>query len=249
MTLTPKAKARVSGVFEVLEASFSLAGQMLLTGAVLVSKDAAATASNIIGSETFYRAAVATGLLAVIWHLVWGFLLYDIFKVVDRAVARFSLLLLAVGAVLQAVTGLLLFGPLIALKADGLTAFTQEQREALALFFLRFNGVSSDIFLAFFGAWLVAIGYLAYRSGFMPRFIGVALAIEGLGWMTYLSPPLGVALFPVIAIFGIPGELAFAIWMLWKGVDNEKWRALRDVHRGATVRYPGGAPETETARE
>ncbi|HYK98465.1 MAG TPA: DUF4386 domain-containing protein [Candidatus Acidoferrales bacterium] len=234
MTLSPRATARVAGVFEVLEAWFSLAGQQLLTGAVVNIHDATATANNILGNETLYRAAVAAGLLAVVWHLVWGYLLYDLFKVIDRTVARFSLLLLVISSTLQAVTGILLFGPLVILRSDALASFTQEQREALSLVFLRLNTISMDIFIAFFGCWLIAIGYLVYRSGFMPRFIGAALAIEGLGWMTYLSPPVGTALFPVIAFFGIFGELFFAGWLLIKGVDNEKWRAaaLRDVRVG-----------------
>ena len=225
VTLTPRGMARLAGVFEVLEGSFSLAGQQLLTGAVVNVHDATATANNILGNETLYRAAVAAGLLAVVWHLLWGFLLYDLFKVIDRTVARFSLLLLVVGSTLQAVTGLLLFGPLVLLRADALDAFTQQQREALSLVFLRLNAQSNDIFLAFFGCWLIAIGYLVYRSRLMPGFIGASLAIEGLGWVTYVSPPVGAALFPIIAVFGIFGELFFAGWLLIKGVDNERWRA------------------------
>src|SRR5690348_8763646 len=159
MTLSPRATARIAGVFEVLEASFSLAGQQLLTGAVVNIHDATATANNILGNETLYRAAVAAGLLAVVWHLVWGYLLYDLFKVIDRTVARFSLLLLVIGSTLQAVTGILLFGPPVILRSDALTSFTQGQREALSLVFLRLNAMSNDIYLAFFGCWLIAIGY------------------------------------------------------------------------------------------
>ena len=225
MKLTPRGMARLAGVFEVLEGSFSLAGQQLLTGAVVNVHDATATASNILGNEALYRAALAAGLLAVVWHLLWGFLLYDLFKVIDRTVARFSLLLLVVGSALQAVTGILLFGPLVLLRADALDAFTQQQREALSLVFLRLNAQSNAIFLAFFGCWLIAIGYLVYRSRFMPRFIGASLAIEGLGWVTFVSPPVGVALFPIITVFGIFGELFFAGWLLIRGVDNERWRA------------------------
>ena len=232
MRLSPKATARLSAVFEALEGPASLFGQSFVPGMVIVARDAVATASNILANEALFRVGIAVSLLAVLFHLIWGYLLYEVFVVVDRAVARFSLVLLVVNSALQAVAGLILLGPLVVLRSEALGAFTAEQRDAFAYALLSLSGQAYDVFLAFFGMWLVAIGYLVYRSRFMPRFIGVGLILEGLGWVTFLSPQLGLSLFNWIAALGAIGELPLLLWMLIRGVDNEKWRALRDVRVG-----------------
>jgi len=223
---SPRLTARVAGVFELLEGSASVFGQMIVPGMLVVGRDAAATANNILANEALYRLGIAVSLMAVVFHVVWGLLLYDLLRVVNRTVASFSLLMLVVGACLQAVTGLLLLGPLVVLSAgDALAGFTSDQLHAQAFVFLRLNTQAYDVFLAFFGVWLAAIGYLIFRSTFLPRAIGAGLILEGLGWMAYFSPPLGVALFPVTVFFGLFGELPLIAWLLIKGVNAERWKA------------------------
>ena len=102
------------------------------------------------------------------------------------------------------------------LAGDALTGFTTDQRSALAQVFMRLNAQSNYVFLALFGFWLVTIGYLVFRSAFIPRLIGVALILEGIGWSFYVWPPFGVTLFPAIAFFGIFGELALTGWLIYK---------------------------------
>jgi len=207
---------------------------------LIVGRDAAATASNITANETLFRTAIAVSLVAVVFHVVWGLLLYELLRVVDRTVSLFSMLMLIVGSALQAVTGLLLLAVLVVLRnTDALAAFTSDQLGALALVLLRLNTQAYDVFLAFFGVWLVAIGYLIFRSTFMPRFIGVGLMLEGLGWMAYFWPPLGVALFPVTAFFGVFGELPLVAWLLVKGVNAERWRAQAAGSGHVRVGDPG----------
>jgi hypothetical protein len=140
-------------------------------------------------------------------------------------VARFAVYLVFVYCALQAVTALMLFGPLVILKNPGpLGALTTDQLQALGLVFLRMNRQAEYVYLAFFGFTLIATGFLIFRSTFMPRFIGVGLMLEGLGWAAYVSPPVGVALFPVIVAFGVFGELSLGFWLLLRGVDEERWR-------------------------
>ena len=81
-----------------------------------------------------------------------------------------------------------------------MSAFTTEQLRALALVFLKLNALAFDIYLVFFGCWCVLTGYLIVRSTFLPRILGVLLVIDGLGWMTFLSPSLGRYLLPGIFI-------------------------------------------------
>lgn len=77
----------------------------------------------------------------------------------------------------------------------------------------------------FFGVYCLLLGYLVFRSGFLPRWMGVLLAIAGLGWLTYLSPSLAHAMAPWNMLPGIVGEGALTLWLLVFGVDVARWRA------------------------
>jgi uncharacterized protein DUF4386 len=79
--------------------------------------------------------------------------------------------------------------------------------------------------LVFFGFHCLLIGYLILRSTFLPRILGVLMAIAGLGWLTFLSPPLEKALSPYILLSGIIGEGLLTLWLLVFGVNAERWTA------------------------
>ncbi len=224
--------ARLAGLFEVLEGVFA-APQVMVVPAFIVTGNAAATANNIVDGEPLFRGAAAASLFDVVLHVAWGVLLYEILRVVNRTVALLAMSLLVIGCALQAVAGVLLLAPIAVLSGRGsLTAFTPEQVQTLAFVALRWNAYAYDIFLAFFGFWLIATGYLIYRSTFMPRIIGVLLIIDGLGWSTFLSPPLGSTLFPFVAVGSGLGELPLIAWLLIKGVNVERWKttAARSHH-------------------
>lgn len=85
-------------------------------------------------------------------------------------------------------------------------------------------GVTSIHPLVFFGCYCLLIGYLIFTSTYLPRFLGVLMAIAGLGWLTFLSPPLARALSPAVYGPGLLGEGALTVWLLVKGVDIPMWR-------------------------
>jgi hypothetical protein len=78
------------------------------------------------------------------------------------------------------------------------------------------------VFFAFYG---LANGYLIFKSTFLPRFIGVLLAIAGLAWMIFLSPPLGEKLFPYLLASDL-GELLLILWLVVFGVNAERWKEV-----------------------
>ena len=76
----------------------------------------------------------------------------------------------------------------------------------------------------FFGLWCLLTGYLILKSAFLPRILGVLLAIDGLGWMLYVSPPFAAHLFPVIAAASAVGELPLQLWLIVRGVNPDRWK-------------------------
>ena len=227
---SPKAKARLAGVFEALEGFTSSYGQMTVLGQLMVAGNAAATAANILQHETLFRLGFASSVLGVVFHLAWAFLFYQLLRPVSRNVSVFALLVILVCCALQVITALLYLAPLLVLHAgNSLSAFTQEQLHALAYMFLKLNGLAMDTNLVFFGLWCVLTGYLIFKSTFMPRILGVLLAIDGLGWMMFMWPPLGHYLFLPIGIACGLAEIPLQLWLLIFGVNNERWKAQAEA--------------------
>jgi hypothetical protein len=222
---SPRFKARMAGVFEVLEGMTSAFGQVFVLGRLVVFSDAAATAANILGHQPLFWLGFVSSLIGVACHIAWTLLFYELFKPVNRSL---SLLAAFVGLVvcgLQALTSLLYLAPLLILQGgSSVSAFTAEQLQALALIFLKLNAYAFEIDLVFFGFWCVLAGYLIFRSTFLPRILGVLLAIDGLGWATYMYPPLACYLFPFIAAASALAEIPLQLWLVVTGVNPQRWK-------------------------
>jgi hypothetical protein len=78
--------------------------------------------------------------------------------------------------------------------------------------------------LVFFGFYCLLIGYLIFRSAFLPRILGALMAFAGLGWLTFLSPPFANHLSPYIFAPGILGEGSLTLWLLLIGVNEQRWK-------------------------
>jgi len=225
MQMSPRALGRMAGVFEALEGLASAFGQVMILGRLVVSGDPAATAANILGHERLFWLGFALSVLGVIFHLAWALLFYELFKPVNRRVSLYAVFVILVGCAIQAVTALLYLAPFFVLQsASSLKAFMPEQLQALAFAFVRLNARAFDLYLVFFGLWCLLSGYLIFRSTFLPRILGVLLAIDGVAWMTYIVPPVGRALFPVIAVASGLAEIPLQLWLIVFGVNPERWK-------------------------
>src|SRR5436309_15979193 len=89
---------------------------------------------------------------------------------------------------------------------------------------LRFSARAFNTYLAFFGIWCVLIGYLIFRSTFMPRILGVLEAFAGLCWLTFLWLPLAHYLSPYNQALAGIGELSLTVWLLVMGVNEQRWK-------------------------
>ena len=223
---SPRLKARMAGACQLLEALTSGFGQVIVLDRLVVSGNAAATAANILGHERLFWLGFASSLIGVAFHITWALLMYLLLKPVNRSLSLLAAFVILVGCAIQALTSLLYLAPLLILQGgSSLSAFTAEQLQALALMFLKLNASAWDIYLVFFGFWCVLIGYLIFRSTFLPRVLGVLFAISGLGWVTYLHPPLAHHLFiPYIAAASALGEIPLELWLIVMAVNVQRWK-------------------------
>ena len=222
--LSPRAKARWVGIFEILAGTFTTNGQITIMNKVVVTGNAAATATNILDHELLFRFGFTFCLLGAAFHMAWALLFYDLYKPVSRTVALFGLLTMTIGCAVLALGALFYISPLLVLTAgSSLTALTPDQLHALAYAFIKLNTANNNINLVFFGLWCALSGYLIARSNFLPRILGWLLMLDGIGWMLYVAPPIGNYLFPVIAVLCGLAELPLP-WFFIFGFNTERWK-------------------------
>jgi hypothetical protein len=229
-------KARAGGFFWLLTFITGLSA-MLIGGRFIVNGDAAATATNILANESAFRLGAAGNLVATACYLAATLLVYELLKPVNRTIslgaAFFSLLGCGVGAVVFLFT----MAPLILLGgAPYLTVFTTEQLQALSLASVSLGLRANDLGLVFFGCHILLVGYLLVTSRFVPRFLGLLLAIGGVCYLSYsfasfLAPAFTKNLFPFVLLPGFLAELLLSLWLLAKGVNAQRWTDRAAVAR------------------
>ena len=193
-------------------------------GRLFVFGDAAATATNILAHESLFQLGFAANLIQFACYVAVTGLFYDLFKPVNKSLSLLAAFFSLVGCAIGAVSCLFEFAPLTVLGgAQYLNVFTLEQLQALSFMFLKLYGQLFNISFVFFGFYCLLIGYLIFRSTFLPRILGVLMAIAGLGWLTFLSPALTHALSPYILTAGL-GEVSLTLWLLVAGVNAERWK-------------------------
>ena len=147
---TPRARARMAGVFEALEGFTSSFGQVFILGSLVVAGNPAVTAANILAHQQKFWLGFTLSLLGVIFHIIWVLLFYHLFKPVNKILSLLAAFVGILVCALQAVTSLLYVSPLLVLeKGQTLSAFTTEQLQSLALFFIKLNGYAFEVDLVF----------------------------------------------------------------------------------------------------
>jgi len=217
-----KKTARLAGILILIMSPFAIFGMMYVPSNLMVPGDAAATASNIMASEGLFRLGMVSDSIVFLIEIVVVVLLYVLLKPVSRTlslVAAFSRLamtiiqginLLNYIAVLQLVSG-----------ADYLTVFKPDQLQALVLLFLNVQEYVTHIWGLFFALHLFFLGYLVYKSVYIPRILGIVLVITS---ACYFIQSFGNILLPKYeGFFSVIGnisaiEVAFPLWLVIKGV-------------------------------
>jgi Domain of unknown function (DUF4386) len=210
--------ARVTGVVYLFYFLTAIVGEFFLKG-IVVDGDAAATANNLLAHQSLFRLGLATGLISTALYIAVTALFYGLFKPVNRSISLLAAFFSLVGCTILAFASLFQLAPLVVLGGSQyLKVFKAEQLQALALMFLDLNTLAANICVVFFGVYCLLIGYLIFKSAFLPRILGVLMALAGLGWLTFLSPPFANHLSPYNLVFGFLAELALMLWLLVMGV-------------------------------
>jgi hypothetical protein len=223
---SPRFEARMAGLVAWLTSTAGIATVIL--GNLVVNDNAAATAHNILANEPLYRLAVVGDVISVL-YIVYTLLLYRLFRPVNRDLALTGALFSFVGVAVGMLIPLFDLAALVVLKdAPSLSAFNPGQVQALALLFLKLRAQTYAVSLVLFGTYNVLTGYLIVRSTFLPRVLGVLLAIAGLGYLintfaSFLSPAFAAHLTPWTLIPG-GSELVLAAWLLVFGVNTQRWQ-------------------------
>src|SRR5713101_6827797 len=221
---SPRPRARITGVVYLFYFLTAVCGEFFFKGLV-VHGDAAATANNILAHQSLFRLGLATGLIATACYVTVTALFYGLFKPVNRTLSLLAAFFSLVGCAILAFASLFRIAPLVVLGGGQyLSVFKVEQLRALAFLFLKLYGQAVNICFVFFGVYCLQIGYLIFRSAFLPRILGVLMAFAGLGWLTFLSPPLANYLSPYIFAPGILGEGSLTLWLLVIGINEQQWK-------------------------
>lgn len=227
---SPRLKARIAGGFYLLTILAGIFAQGFVSGRLVVGGDAAATAGNILAHRTLFQWGFSVYLIEMICQIIFTALFYELLKPPGRSISLVAAFLGLAGCVIKTVSRLFYIAPLFILgSAAYLNVFSREQLQALALLFLNVNDRGAAVALAFFGFYAFLTGYLIVRSTFLPRVLGVWSVLAGLGWLTFLYPPLGYRLFSYLAAFGLLGALALIVWLLIFGVNEQRWKEQATV--------------------
>jgi hypothetical protein len=221
-----KRTARIAGALYFLAcipAPFSL---LYIPRALIVPGNATATAGKILASESMFRLGIAGELISSVAFIFVVLALYRLFQGVDKRQASLMVTLFVVSVPISFLNALNNIAALILLRgADFLSVFTKPQLDALALVFLRLHGQGLILASIFWGLWLVPFGILVYRSGFLPRILGVLLIIN---CFAYVIPSFTTVLLPqyrdVVSRIALPfllGELAIALWLVIRGARDQ----------------------------
>ncbi len=214
--------ARLAGGLYVALLPLGIFSFVYVPAVLVVPGDPAATSRNILASPVLFRGGMLSHLMTQVIAVFLVLALYRLFKPVhkDRAVLMVVLALLGIPIAFLNEGNHLTVLRLLDRTQDG--AFTGAQLHAQVAVFL--DLYKGGILLAqlLWGAWLLPLGLLVVTSGFLPRLLGVLVAIGG---AAYVFDSVAQLLFPgtaTISQFTFAGELLFSLWLLIKGVNVER---------------------------
>jgi hypothetical protein len=220
--------ARAAGILILLSIVFGTWGEAYVPSKLIVADDAGATARNILASPLLFRTGFAAYLVEAVCDVTLALVFYVLLRPVNRNLALLSAFLGLVATITYAFAECFYFAPSLVLSGAGyLKTFTPDQLNSFALLSMKLFGTIAGIFIGFYGLTTMLRGYLIYRSGYLPRVLGILFCIGGAG---FVADNLAIVLAPAYAsnlflFLMAPAGVAMMVWLLVKGVDLGKMQA------------------------
>lgn len=226
---SPLVYARIAGALYLVIIAGGLFAEMFVRQRFFVANDPAATAANILAQEQLYRWGFAAQLVPLLCNMFLAVIFYSLFAVVNRRAALAVAFCSVAGSAVEASSLLAHIAPLTLLKRGAALGVEPQMLQALAYMAFPLQAAGFSVALTFFGLVCITRGYLIYRSGFLPRLIGVFLAIEGVCYLVnsfgiFLAPQFAARVFDVLLITGL-AEVVLCLWLLFRGIDVARWNA------------------------
>ena len=223
--INPNKTARVAGCLYLMLFPLGIFGIIYIPSSLIVLGDAATTASNIMANELLYRLSIVTALTLQIVNIFLALALYKLLNPVDKNNAVLMVILVLVAAPIAMLNELNHVAVLLVLSgSDFLTTFSMDQVQASVPLFLNLHEHGVFIAQIFWGLWLFPMGYLIFKSNFLPLALGILMIIGGFGYLVdsfvyFIFPDFDVT----VSEFTFLGELLLPLWLMFKGVNHEQW--------------------------
>ncbi len=229
--------ARLAGCAYLAVIVLGLFGEALVRATLLVPGDAQATFTKIEAAQTLWRAGIAGDLLMHELDVPLIVFFYLLLKPVSQPLALLATVLNIVQTCVLVANKLTLVVPLLVL--DVMTASASQLSDAVysnlvatAFMATKLHGHGFAVGLVFFGFASLVRGHLIFKSGFLPKPLGVMMALAGGCYLAnsfalLLMPSLATAIFPAVLFPAFMGELALCLWLSVKGIDGDRWRHQR----------------------
>lgn len=226
--ISHKNLARIAGFCYLIVIVAGLFSEVFVRQALIASNNALATANNIQANEMLFRWGIVSDLINFVIGLPAILIIYSLFKRTNKLLLQVALGFVIVQTAIIAVNLLNQITPLLILSNDNyLNTFQPEQLASLALLSLNVQAQGYAIGLVFFGFYCLIVGYVIYKSGLVPKVLGILYSFAGLcyvinSFMMFLSKGFQNPLFVYLAIPIFIGELSLCLWLLIKGIDTSE---------------------------
>jgi Domain of unknown function (DUF4386) len=232
---SPRLMARIAGALYLINILGGFFAIGYVRAALVVPGDATTTARNIVAHELLYRLGLAIHIVVLLTNIPLAVIFYDLFKVVNRRLSLLVLFFLLVGTTIEGASLLNQFAPLLLLQGgQAVSGLTAEQIQAQVSLSLALQPIGYSLAQVFYVGYLLLAGFLIFRSTFLPRAVGVLLAIGGVCYLIYsfagiLAPTFAAHLVPYIQLPSGIGELSLCLWLLVMGVSIQRWTEKASV--------------------
>ena len=235
---SPQAYARIGGGLYLVIIVLGAFAEGYVASKLIAPGDAAATAHNIMAARGLWQLSVAGDLIIVLCAVPLLWIEYLLLRPVSKQLVLLAVLFNLVSLAVEAISKLFLLAVMPTLgNADYLKAFAPQQLHVLANLAIKSHEIAFDIALIFFGCTCLVNGYLIFKSGYLPKLIGVLMQIAGLSYLiacfaALFAPTFADLIIPAILLPPLIGESSLCLWLLIKGVDIGKWNERMIVGHG-----------------